>query len=59
LSTRPLKVEKHKHEDGNKFAYPSDESGQAHFRKMLETTAQRLTQDEINSLIEALRDGQR
>ncbi|HEY3393748.1 MAG TPA: carboxypeptidase regulatory-like domain-containing protein [Lacipirellulaceae bacterium] len=44
--------------DGNNIGYPSEESGQAHFRKMLETTAQRLTPAEIASLIDALRGGQ-
>ncbi|HJQ79095.1 MAG TPA: carboxypeptidase regulatory-like domain-containing protein, partial [Lacipirellulaceae bacterium] len=46
-------------EDGNNIGYPGDESSQAHFRKMLETTAQRMTPAEIKSLMDALRDGQR
>jgi hypothetical protein len=46
-------------EDGNNIGYPSDESGQAHFRKMIETTAQRMTPEQIASLMDALRNDRR
>jgi hypothetical protein len=46
-------------EDGNNIGYPSDESGQAHFRQMIETTAQRMTPEQIASLMDALRNDRR
>jgi hypothetical protein len=46
-------------EDGNNIGFPSDESGQTHFRKMIEATAQRMTPQQVTSLMEALRNEQR
>ncbi len=39
------------------IGFPSEESGRVHFEHMLRTTRQRLTDEEINSLIDDLKSG--
>lgn len=43
-------------ESGANIGFPSDQSGRAHFRTMLEKTAIRLNPNEINTLVEALQE---
>ncbi|QDU36239.1 Nickel uptake substrate-specific transmembrane region [Maioricimonas rarisocia] len=43
-------------DDGDNIGNPSSPSGQAHFRIMLNKTAIRMTEEEIDGLIEALRE---
>ncbi|MFG0332901.1 MAG: thioredoxin, partial [Maioricimonas sp. JB049] len=42
--------------DGSNIGYPSESSGRAHFRIMLTKTEIRMTDEEIDGLVEALRE---
>ncbi|MCA9160166.1 MAG: hypothetical protein KDA72_17650, partial [Planctomycetales bacterium] len=41
-------------ESGANIAYPSGKSGQVHFAHMLNTTRQRMTEADVQSLIDAI-----
>jgi len=41
-------------EDGRNIGFPGSDAGKAHYRTMLETTAQRLDEEQIDALVDAV-----